>query len=378
MPKQTLKAFLFLAMFFLLPNFSQAAIIFEDNFNDSPDWQSAESNPGDNVDWFSSSWIRNPSGPPEPPMQNWTSYRTEIPLGNSVKRYILSEEGKRGISGKGVTYNVESSGTWSGGGLDLYLGNTGYQEIFVRFYLRYDPATWVWALRETGLNGEKQKLIRISRLKDEPTAQTAWNPQLFDTAASGGHQMPVLYPDVKENNGAGYNTPSVNGLYGLYLEYTRRFDPEYGSESPSETRSFPMPSLGLKNFVPPTSGTDSSTDYYKTDGDWHSYEFRVKMNSAPGVADGEWETWVDGGENPAQHTLKIGVAWVSSGGSVSPGWNWFTVLDNVNTATGLPNGTIMKMYMDDFVVSDSFIGKDYIIGTADITAPAAPTGLEVI
>lgn len=362
---------------FVGANFTRAEIIFEDSFDASPDWESHESTPGNNVNWFSSSWIYNPSGPPEPPMQNWTSYRTEIPLSNTVKRYVLNEEGKRGASGKGITYNVESKGTWSGGGLDLYLGNIGYQEIFVRFYLRYDPATWVWAWRDTGFNGEKQKLIRISRLKDEPTTQTSWNPQLFGTLAEGGHQMPVLYPDAKENNGVGYNTPSVNGKYGLYLEYTKRYDPEYGTESPFEIRTFPMPSLGLKNFVPPTSGTDASIDYYKTDGDWHSYEFRVKMNSAPGVADGEWEAWIDGGENPAQHTLQTGVAWVSNGGSVTPGWNWFTVLDNVNTATGLPNGTIMKVHMDDFVVSTSYIGPNYVIGVVDTAAPAVPSGLIV-
>ncbi len=352
MIKQMLKTFLFLAMFFLLPNFSQAAIIFEDNFNDSPDWQSAESYPSTNAGW-PNTWKDKPGGPSQPPPQNWTAYSAAIPRWDRGPTWKLDAGGARN-SGKGITFAVEAVHTWAGGGLDLYLGNAGYQELYMRGYYKYDPVTFHWpTINNEGINnGNYHKIARISRYQLEPSLVN--NPQQF---LAPSYQAPTFYPEVAVNTGTGYqNPPDLNAVHFLGA---RVFDPGAGDASAEDFYTLPMPS----------------------DGGWHSYEFRVKMNSAPGVADGEWEVWVDDGINSYQHHKRTGLAWVGadSVNGLSPGWNWVNALDNItiNQTGTIYENTEMKIFLDDFVISDSFIGKDYIIGTADITAPAAPTGLGV-
>jgi len=236
-----------------------------------------------------------------------------------------------------MTYNIESSsyGTWSGGGLDMYLGNNGYEELFVRMYLKYDPNTFHWGtvVPNFGL----QKLGRISRLKCVPDTGANCNPLVFYSAAS--QQAPTFYPDFLDN--PAYNTPPT--INAIHMEPSTVYDPGAGSANPDDQWQVPWPS----------------------DGKWHSYEFRLKMNSAPGAADGAWELWIDGGTDTAHHFLRSGVPWVGSTGSVTPGWNWVTVLDNSTIQVDAAYaGSVLKLFMDDLVVSTSYSGP-----------PPAPTNV---
>ena len=342
MKKQIIKTFFFLAVFLMLPNFSQAAIVFEDNFDASPDWQSAESYPSANAIW-PNTWKDKAGGPSQPPPQNWTSYRAAIPRWLHDSTFILGSEGARDGIGKGMTYNLDppgcyGGGCWVGGGLDLSLGDAGYQEIYVRFYLKYDPNTFHWGTIIP--NYALQKLIRISRFKVPLTLSSS--PQNF----SNGDQTPTFYPDF-------HNDPNL-ASNKVHFEPGHVFDPVGGGLISEYGGQIPWP----------------------TDGEWHSYEFRVKMNSAPGVADGEWEFWLDDLSDSSHHMLSTSLAWVGSESLTTPGWNWLTVLDNMtNLSDSQYYDTVMKLFMDDFVVSTSYIGTEAPV--VDVTAPAAPTGLSV-
>ncbi|OFZ17769.1 MAG: hypothetical protein A2X94_04160 [Bdellovibrionales bacterium GWB1_55_8] len=317
-----------------------AAAIFNDGFDESPDWQSAESfSPAKNAIW-PNTWKDLAGGPSEPPPQKWTSYRAATPKRDGhAKTFVLSSEGARGTAGKGITYNIESInyGTWVGGGLDVYLGNEGHKELYVRFYLKYDPDTFHWGTVVP--NFAMQKLIRISRLDVPLTASVS--AQKWGSQAEGGHQMPVFFPDVVNN--PHYNTAPK---YGLHFNYSHRYAPIY---LPTDGTS------GVDVWSIPLGGVTERT--YVLDGKWHSYEFRVLMNGAPDAPNGEWEFWVDGGGDPSRHVKKDGIPWVQDGASVSPGWNWLTVLDN-STIQPDPEhaNSVMKLFMDDFVASNHYSG----------------------
>ncbi len=308
-------------------------VLFSDGFDASPDWQSAESfAPAANAAW-PNTWADRPGGPVQPPPQNWTSYRAAVPKrDNKVKTFVLSAEAARNPGGKGMTYNLESIGygTWVGGGIDTYLGGTGYKEMFVRFYLKFDPATFHWGTVTP--NFGKQKVARISRLKVVPS--TTINAQLWDTPANGSYQMPTLFPDLMDN--PAYDTPPSS--YGVHLNYSYRYDPTYYvSDGNNDVNVWNLP--------------------WPSDGGWHCYEYRVKMNSAPGVADGEWEIWIDGGTTADHHFVKKAIPWVQAGGSVNPGWNWVTVLDNATIQPDIAYAnSIMKLFLDDVVIATSYSG----------------------
>lgn len=298
-------------------------IIFQDNFDNSPDWQSQQtvnkSQPGGyDITW---SITRSDTCTTHCPPQGWTSYRTSSSIWTDNRgkdTYVLSSEGARGGKGKGITYNVEVSGdygTWTGGSLDIWLGETGYQELYIRYYLKFS-SNWQWTDPEQNFHCQ-QKLMRISTFNDN-ILTTSYNPQEFGT---GSLNWPVLYPDWYFN------------------------------------KSFPPVQMTMAVRKAPDYATDEdemvANAHWPTDSDWHCYEFRVKMNSAPGVADGEWEAWIDG----VSVGKRTDVEWKMTGSDTTRGWNWIMLLDNITNASATKDShTEMQLYMDDVVISNEYIG----------------------
>ena len=147
-----------------------AGVIFSDNFDLSPDWQSqqtvSKAAGGEDRGW-PATFIKTCSK--SCPPKGWTAYRASASHFSDTPgadTYLLSSQGARGGRGKGITLNVESTtgyGDWSGGSLDLYLGGGEHRELYVRFWLKYDRE-WLWTDAKRSQHGQP-KLIRISRFK---------------------------------------------------------------------------------------------------------------------------------------------------------------------------------------------------------------------
>jgi len=324
-PKKVIFNLLFFAAV-LLPSFSPAfaEILFQDNFDNSPDWQSKQTVNKSQSDGYDISFgqTRSDTCTTNCPPQGWTSYRTASSFWTDDRRkdtYVLSSEGARGGSGKGITYNVEVSGsfgTWAGGSLDIWLGETGYKELFVRYYIKFDPSSWKWTTPDA-TEHHLQKLIRINTFNDD-IRTTSYNPQQFGTA---GRNWPVWLAEVYYNK----SSPPA------HLSSQVRQAPNYTL----------LPSVEDYNASIPS------------DGEWHYYEYHVKMNSAPGIADGIWGFYIDG----VLKSEKTNVVWKKANSDIAHNWNWLMLLDNVtNASTTLDSYTEMQLYMDDVVVSTSYIG----------------------
>ena len=309
-------------------NFSPAfaKILFQDNFDNSPDWQSHQTvNKSVYPDGYDISWGQSRADKCTTlcPPQGWTSYRAASSHWTDDRRkdtYILSTEGARGGSGKGITYNVEVSGyfgTWSGGSLDIWLGEAGYKELYVRYYIKFG-SSWKWT-NSTQTSHLMQKLIRISTFNDN-IWETDVNPQQY---GSQGLNWPVWLAEVY---------------------YNKSYPP---AQLSSQVRQ--APDYNILDTV------NDSNALIPTDGQWHSYEFHVKMNSAPDVADGIWGFYIDG----VLKSEKNDIVWKKTGSDLTHDWNWLMLLDNVTTALApLEDHVEMPLYMDDVVVSTSYIGPD--------------------
>ncbi len=117
---------LFLIIFLFVTSTAYAEIVFQTDFNASPDWQSKQTVSKD-AGGFDISWSLSRADTCDEycPPQGFASYRAAASTwGDDQMKdtFVLSAEGARGGSGKGITYNVEVTGEygiWSGGSLDV-------------------------------------------------------------------------------------------------------------------------------------------------------------------------------------------------------------------------------------------------------------------
>lgn len=324
--KQLILGLLFISLY---GNLSQAEVIFQDNFDNSPDWQSnqtiSKSQPsGEDISWVHTRMDKCSTfcGP-----KNWTGYRAASSLWSDDRRkdtYVINAQGARGGTGKGITYNVENGmdvgAGWTGGGLNLWLGEQGYNDLYIRMFIKYPPE-WIW----TGSpHSPLQKIMRISVYNEELFSSTR-NPGEFGSA---GYNYPVFYPDWTYNSVWGYG----------YLVNSTRLAPDYDYSDDNNRAEFGYPRL-------------------PEDNQWHCYEFHVKMNSQFGVADGIADVYLDDELKASRHNI----VWKKAG-SNNVGWNWLFFLDNVYIgAYPASSHYESPLYMDDVVVSTSYIGSSYVI-----------------
>lgn len=309
---------------------ASAGVLFQKNFDSDPDWKSPEVDYNSRV-FYPWGWLAYPLHNTSPP-PGFSNYRA-VKVWTDAVNPTFSVNVAGGKSGKGLTYNMQASTSWTGGGIDLYLGPTQYKELYIRFWTKYDANFhWTTVIGRSGY----QKVIRISRLNCVPDTAMTCNPTSFYAGAS--QQAPTFYPDWFAN-------PAL-ATYGLPAPvYTNVLDMTY----------VPTSSPGVTH---PGSNWPNGQAYHfgwPTDQQWHLMEYRVKLNSAPGVADGEWEVWMDGLSDSSHHDKQVGVAWVDtttgSSGNTTYGWNWLAFFDNVML---YPDdayvGTVMTAHMDDVVV----------------------------
>ncbi len=377
MIKSVLKTFLFLVVFFILPNFANAAVVFETDFEDVQDWVMPRPPKGQTIGY---SWeIDDGTDNMPPPKRNdgtqlYDLYRVGASLFDApyaTDAYEIGDTyGRSG--GRGLLYNEEVSGCYDtacytgGSPMEVWLGEQGYNDLYVRFYLKYQ-AGWKWSDPAVAATpGAIEKIMKIVRFNGTPGDGTMGGPYSDD-----GNLMPVWIPTW-------YQYLTVTPSYTM-LNSQERYLPDYTTNA-FTTNELYTQTPSYYPVAPPLL-TEYNPDHqarsvlWPTDANWHSYEFRARLNDVPGFSEGGMvEIWIDG--------IKVfsrgNITWVKAGGDMLRGWNLVTVLDNADlTAFSLAEHVTQRKYLDDVVISTNYIGPDYIVGGVDSIAPAAPVGLGV-
>lgn len=352
-------------------NMTSAAVVFETDFEDAADWTAVRPSPsGIN---FPNSWTLKSGGPSYlPPKKNdgswlhpnsWSRVAPSILSANITPMATIGDaQGKSNT--RGMTYNIEVSGvsgTWSGGSpLTMYLGSEGYPELFVSMWVKYSPDfTW---LPLNPVSGSQQKLIYISRLNGELTSSTQ----------ADNHSNGPLHPSWLPH---WYNYISAQPFYAYYMNRSQQSNGSLVSYDQTVDMWSNSPSYypGGGPFKWPESSPHIAG--IQSDGQWHHYEYRVKMNSIPGLPDnGIQEVWLDG----VKKFSKNNMIFVLDGGSTDVGWNYVELFDNANILSHPASENITyPINIDNFVISTTYSGVDYMIGSSDIIAPNSPSGLSV-
>jgi hypothetical protein len=316
-----------------------AAIIFENNFDGQADWQP---HPGTND--------TSPAGSTSACGQGnctgqvptgWSFFRsTGLWWGPTYQDTIrVNGDNYHGASGKAFTeWNESNTGaSGDGWGSDGILVKTfpDEPEVYVQFRIKMQPG-WKWA------SGSPQiKLFRVLHY-DGGDAFTFF---------SGGNGAPIYVYDVKNSDTYGWrHVPSF------------RCDPQ---ATDYMCPNNPNGSGHDSNFP----GTPSFTSNGQLgDGQWHRYDFYVKMNTYGGSnnwnSDGIIKAWQDGVllENITNNK------WINSGTNNTIGWNYVGI-----------GGNAYNNYNDASLHSEQWYAiDDVVISTTPLLKTPSPmTGIKI-
>ena len=333
---------LLFATILFAPLTSTAEVLFEDNFDNSPDWTSKQQTT--DIAW-PSTWGVADGGSCTTycPPQNWTTYRnsaSHISTPPGEDTYQIGAEFARGGTGKGFGYYHEATGAWAdGAGLEKFVipgGGVGVKEIYVAYWEQW-PA-WLWS------HGDQHKEISLSSNTITPSASNK-----FDSRGSLYWITMDAFMGYYQNDSFQASTP--------YADPALRLAPRYDSEYISNC-----------NYA-------NTSVLFPTDQAWHHYELHVKLNSAPGVADGVYEFYLDGDKKTAVSCTNI--PWVQSyqweskghygtyiGGAITPtsqmkGYRVISISGENFTIKAGVNDTLKFKYDSGVITSVTIPAGDY-------------------
>lgn len=366
---------IFIALFF--PSICSSAVIFEDNFDSHSDWSPTQ--PYSSSSFGSTDGATDGTTPctlcPDGPV--WSAFFlgraawADTALNNTMN---IASTNARGGTGKALTLwnepidtSVEGSLFISDWQLAKDLGGT-YNDLYIRYYIKFQAD---WAYPKTVYNsvasgqpaGWNGKFMRAAHHLHLPGVS-------YFKAFSDGTQFPVAVTDFNP-------TQPASGLpQALRLVNHYRYQSEYyGGDCPDDpTPTYLNYGSADAEYVYIDSGTayngKKTFEEVLGDGNWHSFQMHLKGNSGMGVADGEYEIYID---DTLVYSQK-GVAWAND--CVDPacvncidpaqdfvGWNWISIGGNQQNPVYAAGTKIEQWYaIDDVVVSTTYIGDDYVIG----------------
>ncbi len=268
----------------------QATIVFQDDFDSDADWE----NPVKISDCGGTECSNIVGG--------WSNYVSDEMWRDPTEAgkhpaIQVSDEAFMGASGKSITvWNESNNGTSGDGwGADAQLAKvfpTDYNELWIEFWIYLHPGF------EMAFVGEGEAILKIFRILSWDRAGK------FYSFFSEGRSSSLYQYNIKEST------------YGLRQMHSFRCDPQetnYYCGGGEETVVDPL-------YV----GSPSFATVFQQTGVWRKLKFHVKMNSAPGVADGEVHFYLD---DILQHS-STNKTWMGSSSPGGLGWNTISMGGN--------------------------------------------------
>lgn len=353
------------------PLFAGAEVIFEENFDDQPDWHSAMHSTDrtqlEGTHVIPRGWSAVRQDPVWAPSLGHPDKHESIEILESNYFKARGGSGKSYVAWRDATEGPEWR--WNSDSILAKHFSEGFEQLYVSFWIRFSPE-WT-PLGETG----STKLFRMSH----------WNGEEGIFGYGGDRNNgPVLFWNYSANN------------YGARLSVNLRgypIDDNYLMEDPP-IENWPRQSSSLNfdnnirdldgdgvtdNIVDrlmnrltgePVKGSIVSHDEIWGD-DWHRIEFYVKMNSAPGLLDGELHMWI----NEQLVIRNTTVPWVGRTAQEMPLWNVVALGGNSHFHAYPDSDRRQEWYSIDDVVVRSSLPPERLEGQN--RAPSPPQNISV-
>lgn len=361
-----------------------AQIIFQDDFDSQPDWNSglAENNTGAfPVNGAGPDRIQR-TGTHKIPL-GWSSVYQEpkwapstgYPDRHEVIEILTSNSDKaRGGAGKSFVERRDSSldplYKWNSDGQLMKIFDAGYDQLYIEFYIRFGSD---WTLTPSE---DTSKIFRVG----------SWSGQGSEFQAfSGGEQGPLFLWDWKQDKYGIRNVQTLRG--GPYGENYTMTDAQKGSH-PRGSLNFTTDTVGMGFNGSTPKIPDRVNGGYISDnltqlvshqqvygnlGEWTKVAFFVKMNSAPGVNDGWLVQWL----NDVQILNVRDISWISPSATDPQKmvkWNFFSIGGN-DYFKSYPDAERRQEWyaIDDVLIRDDM--PDYL--KSGVALPEPPSGIKI-
>jgi len=405
------------------PSASLPGVIFEDNFDSQPDFWPVQARPQSGCDPATGKDTNGKlvfHGNRCAPI-GWSAARNDeawnpfdasggtAATPGAHPTIEISGDNHFGPSGKSFTVWNESHSGWSGDGwgADGIIAkkfDVEYPEIYIRFKYKLNGVTQ-WTSYNGGAQmktfraehsdaGASSLFSNFEKGTNAPIAmlqigvgwsgstplmgashQTRCDPQNWDYVNYEGASYKCML-----SHGSGDSILPTSGTYWQAVTYSASYPLWQVDRDYYKSNYYCDDGMGYitsSRFV--TSSGDESTSVTETlgDGNWHTFDFHLKMNSANGVADGVYQFLADGVLKVDKHDR----VFLGDGATPGIGWNTISLGGNANnnykhiTSSYLANYVAdaeQSYSIDDVVVSTGPIPQEYVVGTS----PADPAELD--
>ena len=356
-----LKIAVYIILSFTISAISSAEVIFRCNFDEIPDWQSGETLTGTSPG--SILWSTQRKIALQAPME-WSDYRSARGQLTSIGEktfQINKKNNNQGSQGKALTVTMEMANNWVGGHLGKWLNLPGYDELYIRWYRKFESG---WQYR-TKHGGVIHKLLRILSCVDDPHGQISRNPQsMLKTPANRDDWLNNCNPKNSDNmcGKQAYIIVRETNLAGDAGMDGISYSPEgkAGSVSDLSAKFDGRKRIYWKDYHGTWLDGKFPGSLYKGgdwvgNGDWVCYEVHVKMNDI-GKKNFLFELFINGKKVSQVSNITLRK-------SIRSKFNYIMLPDNMLNQIYLDEGDPpsppegeQTFAIDDVVISTAYIG----------------------
>lgn len=324
-----------------------AGVIFQDNFDSQPDWTSTMHSTAQAQDIYKGDIL--PDG--------WTgiyqttdwSPETGYPDKHATLEILAANTDKaRGGTGKSaVMWRESTAQDWDSDSDLIKVFDQDYEEIYIEFQIRFSDN---WICRDPDPVRVLSKMMRIfhwDRVGDlySGIADNAVGPMFIWRNDHAGIYGTRNFHAFRQ--GAPGYAYYPTGEWAWSESNDRNWTDGLKGQGPGGADSTLPDALDGTPLAQKTGQTISHEQVWGLADTWTKVAFWVKMNSAPGVADGQMRQWING------HRVRTVSAypWVIDGPMV--GWNAVGIGGNDNFIEATPEMFEDWYAIDDLVVSNA-------------------------
>lgn len=343
-----------------------AQTVFEESFDDQPDWTSTmhsteNSQVAGNGELLPKNWDKIYQG------TEW-SPETGYPNNHASLEILSSNSDKaRGGTGKSAVFWRESLSrgwnNWASDAQFIKVLDDYHDEIYFEFWVRFSPNWWHRDVNNTG--SWESKVFRAGSYSGEGSIYNG----------AGGEVGPRFFWNYKRDKygvrnslglfegphgGSGGTPTGISGSRN-YTSHTKGMgvdgiDPQ-------------VPDLVNGGFLADFGGPTTHEQVFGTTEVWTKMSFFLKLNSAPGASDGVLRQWI----NDEKFHNDESITWIPESATEEQmmGWNYFAIGGN----------DFFQPFPNEYRFEDWFAIDDIQVfsGMPGITsAPSAPTNVRVM
>lgn len=269
-----------------------AEIVFQDDFDDQPDWTSTMHTTKNQQtvaagDILPRGWYGIYQGTVWAPETGYPE--------NHASLEILAENGDKAFGGKGksaVMWRESHSRGWNNWASDsqlIHVLSVGQDELYVTFDIKFSENWW----QRHGKGPYTSKIFRVG----------SWNGEGAPFSGYEGTVGPLLLWDYKRDDYGIRNVVAFRGgphgeNYYFNDEYSRSVSLNYTDHLSKQEEGGKDPALvnqlDKSQYLVNFRGATTHEHVFGPPDKWTKMAFYVRMNSAPGIADGVFRQWLDG------------------------------------------------------------------------------------